>query len=312
VLDFVWMRPQVGRWGHKWGSLYKLVKGPVRSAGGPLDCTGHVLVRLQTRVDEGPYRPLDDPAFFLVFADLHEKEDRAFESFANRYGSLTNLGDCEVGVEARVPVPIPSPAQLVAGKDPAESGRVFQFVPGERLDVWRRWAWRVRELVDCWNLVRRRDRKALRERFTWDPDPKAPAGGSWCLRSPSVPVEPDDRDDLSSSDDVILVASVFLSTALSRFLSAGLHLRPVISIDKAPSWQIGVRPKTLIDAILTQLAFAIAGSANFGSCSSCGNWFARPDGRWFLGPKVKRRDAAYCGDSCRQRAKRRRDRDQGR
>ena len=60
-----------------------------------------------------------------------------------------------------------------------------------------------------------------------------------------------------------------------------------------------IRPKTLLNALWTQLALAINGSQSLRTCVECKKWFAIKSDRG-------RSDKKYCSDACRMRAYRKR------
>jgi len=55
-----------------------------------------------------------------------------------------------------------------------------------------------------------------------------------------------------------------------------------------------LRPITLMDAMLLQLAQAQAGGGSIATCQQCGKWFE-------VGAEGKRKVAKFCSDQCRNR-----------
>ena len=80
-------------------------------------------------------------------------------------------------------------------------------------------------------------------------------------------------------------------------IEAAVLLKPdPINTDTA---RLCVRPHSLINGLWTQLALAVDGSVNLGSCIECHAWFVLEAGRG-------RADKVYCSNACRMRAYRRR------
>jgi hypothetical protein len=98
---------------------------------------------------------------------------------------------------------------------------------------------------------------------------------------------------------VLTVHPVLLVTDLDPHKS-GIDANILLSND--PPFgepQLCIRPTTLLDAMWTQLALAVAGSEALRTCVECKKWFTIKADRG-------RSDKEYCSDACRTRAYRKR------
>jgi hypothetical protein len=85
-----------------------------------------------------------------------------------------------------------------------------------------------------------------------------------------------------------------------RDRGAGVAANVLLKKDPmSSSARLCIRPNGLVNALWTQLAFAIDGHINLGSCVECRGWFTLEAGRG-------RSDKEYCSDACRMRAYRKR------
>lgn len=275
-----------------------------------IDLQDRTVMCLVANRHSGPprlYNPMEDArGLFQEFAELQRTPEDVL-AFAKAHGSLGGRTE-----------------ELVRPTDPVTRKSLAPpdgVALGEALIYWYEQIRRMRELLDIWGMVERRDEVSLSKRIRWRLQPYehrdlpgvyyAPETVPSTEYSPSLtPPEKTIADDLLNPKpiaqgwlkygEVIEPARWFLLSQITEQLeyhhaTARFVYRP----GKAVTHALQLWPDGLIGILWVQFAQAIDGHRNYQKCPECPTWFE-------LSPDVARSDKVYCSDRCRVRASRRR------
>jgi hypothetical protein len=229
------------------------------------------------------YAPLRETGLFRNFADTKTTEE-AIAAFASRYGSL--LGQ---------------QGSLVYHGDADESGRRV-LVHGEELQFWSDEIYRMGEVIELWQRIRREDRDWLSRVVRWrscgdvvyEGLPRTDGQRRFGLIADPM-LSPSILKCLKHGD-VLKAADFYKQQVVDSYLEP--HTSLLLLRDRGEQLRARIVPKNLLGWLWLQLARAIDGDRDYGRCPPCQKWLELGRGR--------RSNAVYCSAACKQAAYRER------
>jgi len=266
------------------------------------------------------YRPLDDPALFLNFADLDYRDRDEVLRFANRYGMLG------VDEEGR-PRPLPDVTAEHSGSGKSDAATLGAWFP----ETYRGWAaaiFQMRVAVTVWKCLKVKDVGGLSAYLKYMVDPDA--GGvpaefrgrfaGWSFdtargrsqndaRFPDrirFHISPIHMPQLVQHADRLHDRDIFYPAHVALWKLANPMVEKCVSprfvyVERENRLAMMVIPVRLIGALWLQFMQAVDGNTECKQCRECKVWYSiSPEG----GGRTKRRE--FCGNVCKNRDYRRR------
>jgi hypothetical protein len=248
-------------------------------------------------------KPASDPMLFRLLAETAPNETDIL-AFANSYGNL------HYGNELSL---------LRPGK-----GKNNSVVRGVLLSTWQWHIAALRRLTGLWDLIQRKDVKALGRHIRWElTSREGPTEGPTVYfdshprdlgrgAPPSLGDHPvthviaspaSDRQRLESfrPDDPILPAKTYLHDQLAAALfNATDDVRVTMTWDSRREHPaVAYECPSLMSAVWLQFATVVSENLTYGRCLECGKWFE-------VAPNASRASRRFCSTACRSKAYRER------
>ena len=170
---------------------------------------------------------------------------------------------------------------------------------GTSLGTWTREIGDMRTLVVLWEQIRRRKTTALKKIIKW-----TTKDVGYVIETPRRRANvtlahariAESRFDRFDRGDVLFPAKCALQMEINKRIA---EQPPIPRLAWTPDYhqRLVFTPPNLLGAMWLQFAQAVTGEFELYPCDACGKFFQR-------GPGGRRADATTCGDSCRQRKKR--------
>ena len=309
IVTFHWQPPAGG---HRWVQAHPVTDNwsITRETVQVLRAVGFPMFWETYGKPETKYEPLEKASgLFRQLAAL-EPSPEAILAFADQYGPLTpgRLFVLE-GKHGKLPRP-PLPRSFTTSPiRPVNTGRAEELkwigqwlfggaVPGDSLEFWQQNIRALKALVDLWDALKNRDRKAIEQvaHFTWQGKKRVIS----LVDGLGTPLDEPIRFDQASSETLTLprAAEHALIGALARFTSnaASISLFPPGSRNER---RLAIVPRSLRDAVWLQFALAVLENKTFRECEVCGKAFE-------ISPQVARTSRTLCSAACKARAHRQR------
>jgi len=239
------------------------------------------------------YKPLESATgLFRDFSQLERTED-AFRGFANKYGML--------GAGSSLVIPTSSPQFAVASTGITRQGKKKgePLVLGESFDFWAEQVSAMNRAVQLWAaLSSATPQDKLRNFIEWRDEGSViyrHSGEAWELIATKFH-HPELLPRLQYPD-LLQPAWYQLQNLVNQQLEK-LASCPQLLWERT-KLLLFIRPQSLIAAMWLQFALAIDGERQYRRCEGCGRWFEIGGGRM-------RTDSQTCGQTCRQRKHRER------
>lgn len=231
------------------------------------------------------YSPLAQTGLFKEFASLGSTPNTSVVDFANSYGQL---GHDSFSREIDRTLP--------KGGLPIW---VMQLLWGESLSAWGNEVMQLKHWVDLWEAARDNDDNRLSRWIKWTPDHsrvfyQGPRGFTAIAAQ-------DYRPELLKQfmpGDTVRPAWHALQHGINKKLSDYGAQNRLLWDSQYTNLHLRVAPANLISAIWLQFALAVEGNKDHRQCEQCRKWFE-------VGASL-REDAKFCGDPCRFKAYRNR------